>query len=201
MDYIIDIETIDVEGEKKPYDIALYDGKNDKCYRYLVDCTFQQMLTNTYQFSKPKKYLSGLDCKITSIEKIANEIKALNIKKLIGHNIISFDLPILKNCGITFENIKVFDTYRNVGNLLPLNYYYFCEQNRSTKFFTDSGNIKLTLEAIYCYITDNPDFCLSHIAINDCKVNFEVYQYLISRKKKIISDKFPFMFFKNKWKL
>jgi hypothetical protein len=49
------------------------------------------------------------------------------------------------------------------------------------KFFTKKGNLKMTAESIYCFISNNPEFKEAHTAVQDCKIEYEIYKYLRKR--------------------
>lgn len=61
-------------------------------------------------------------------------------------------------------------------------YQKFCADN---DFLTKRGDPRMTAEALYAYISDDPDFVEAHTGLEDAKIESEILSYLLSRKVKM----------------
>jgi DNA polymerase III epsilon subunit-like protein len=161
------------------------------------------------KFYKPKKYVNieGIVLNLKSLQGIFTT--DLQFKVIYGHNLLKFDLQHLSNFKLYFKANYLIDTYLMIGDALPLKYYttltewhtekmielerHLKETNKSIaeltdaekrkffKFFTEKGNLKMTAESIYCFISNNKNFTEKHTALKDAEIEAEIYDYIIKR--------------------
>lgn len=62
-------------------------------------------------------------------------------------------------------------------------YINFCIENN---FLTEKGNIKTSAEVVYAYYTKNPTFCEEHTGLADCHIEYKLYLWAKSSKKKMV---------------
>ena len=62
-----------------------------------------------------------------------------------------------------------------------VNYRLFCKE---FGFISKKGNFTTSAEIAYRFIMKNPAFNEEHTALSDAKIEFEIFQYCDSRKKK-----------------
>jgi hypothetical protein len=189
----LDIETITIlrKGKKSyvaPFEVGFYSPKEKKGITLYINPFFHKHLNNDkriMQFYKPQKYVNGSGYLLT-LKQVREVLKDITFNTLYGHNVIKFDLLHLSNFNINFKGKHIFDTYLNAGNGLPLKYYQTLTEWNETglydnKFITEKGNLKMSAEAIYCFLSNNPDFKEKHTAVADCQIEFEIYKYLKKR--------------------
>lgn len=98
-----------------------------------------------------------------------------------------FDWQCLKNSGIAVDNIfkeKRCLMESAVRLLLPRSSFHrFALQNGS---FTAKNFLSFSAEKVHQYITGNPDFKEAHTALEDCKIEADIYRYLARQKAKSV---------------
>ena len=111
----------------------------------------------------------------------------------------------MQNWGFNFKCKEIVDTYLNIGKALPLKYFKTLEKWHANlmvelneleserpvsrderakffKFFTEKGNLKMSAEAVYCFLANDPYFKEAHTAEQDCIIEYEIYKAI---KKKV----------------
>ncbi len=93
---------------------------------------------------------------------------------------------LFEEFGVTnpFENIDLLDTME-VSKIITFSkdYANYCLEHKdklnSVKdscFITNSGRVRTTAQAIYCYLTDNADFEEAHTGLEDIDIEIEIFQ-------------------------
>lgn len=136
-------------------------------------------------------YKDNLNCPVISMEEAKrdfyNTIEKYNIKDIAIFN-ATFDINSLRTTTAAFcqevldlYDFHIVDIYHMVCQALRDEeaYKVFCETNG---FLTDKGNIKTNVEAVYSYI-NNTNFIEAHTALEDSKIEKEIYFWVIEREK------------------
>ena len=184
---IIDIKQDKVIKEKSYLVRRFFNNK------YIMNCTFSA--------SKYPIYFERLENDIRynlySANEISKDIKKLitkyNITTMVAHN-GKFDYTMLSlyfnefETENPFENVNVLDTMEMSKELTQSqDYVNYCLDNVNltkvingkieSNFITASGRVRTTAQAIYSYITKNPNFTESHTGLEDITIEYEIFKY------------------------
>lgn len=126
----------------------------------------------------------------TIFEKIQRLIDKYDIKIMVAHN-GDFDKNALSRLGkdfnieSPFDNLDLLDTME-ISTIITNTKKYcdYCKANKDiidkakkeSAFMTGSGRVRLTAQAIYSYIINNPQYQESHTALNDIDDEIRIYQ-------------------------
>jgi glutaredoxin len=126
----------------------------------------------------------------TIFEKIQRLIDKYDIKIMVAHN-GDFDKSALSRLGndfnieSPFDNLDLLDTME-ISTIITNTKKYcdYCKANKDiidktkkeSAFMTNSGRVRLTAQAIYSYIINNPQYQESHTALNDIDDEIRIYQ-------------------------
>lgn len=198
------IGTLTNKNSVMPFDISIkiYDTENqkivkEKCFltrkffnnKYVMLSTFSASKYPTYieKVSTDKKY------KVCSVKDIIEHINKLvyryNIKVMVAHNGNFDKTAIARLCeefGVEnpFDYIDLLDTME-ISKIITYSkdYVNFCIDNKDrlnslkeSCFITNSGRVRTTAQAIYCYITNNPDFQEEHTGLEDIDIEIEIFK-------------------------
>lgn len=120
---------------------------------------------------------------------IKNIINKFNIDIIVAHN-GQFDKDALERLGSEFGcynpfvNMDLLDTME-ISKIITdsKEYVDFCKKNRHIKnamgesaFITNSGRVRLTAQAIYAFIINNPYYEESHTALKDIDDEIRIFQ-------------------------
>lgn len=120
--------------------------------------------------------------------KISNLIKRYNIDIMVAHN-GTFDKQALDRLGnefgvaSPFNELDLLDTME-LSTVITNSkeYVKFCKNNKhilndlkESIFITNSGRVRITAQAIYCYLINDPSYRESHTALQD--ISDEIYIY------------------------
>ena len=198
---------LDVEGisGKKPYNIGYIIGDNkgnifmersfalpnnfwenlQNCFnaREMTHKNLQEILSDFGAGDMRKyEYISNVDF----ISIFENDLKIFNVKEIDAYN-CNFDKSSIRNL---YENrimpdVEWCDIWSEVvySRCLTKKYVKFCKENG---FVTDKGNIKTSAEVVYSYMTKNITFCEEHTGLADCGIEYELYLWAKSSKKKMV---------------
>lgn len=200
------IMIFDVEGKrnKKPYNIGYIIG--DRKGHIVKQCNFAlpnniweniESRLNDYCFTMPKieeifsdfgnsdykyKYIGNDDF----FKVFENDIVEYGILEIWGYNVnYDFNAVSVLYGDRTMPNVNWCDimsaSYFAIMN--KKKYVKFCMENN---FYTQNNNIQTTLQALYCYITKNPDFKQEHTALSDCKIEYEIMTKIYKKHVKMI---------------
>lgn len=127
-------------------------------------------------------------------DKIQKLINKYNISIMVAHN-GTFDKNALHRLGVEFstnevtiespfDNLDLLDTMQ-ISTIITdtKKYCDFCKANKQilnsmqeSAFITNSGRVRLTAQAIYSYIINNPEYQESHTALNDIDDEIRIFQ-------------------------
>ena len=144
---------------------------------------YQELVAN----DKTNYYLGSVK---SIFEKIQKLIDKYNISIMVAHN-GKFDKEALdrlgKKFGIEspFNNLDLLDTMQ-ISTIITdtKKYCDYCKANKDiidkvkkeSLFLTNNGRVRLTAQAIYSYIINNPQYQESHTALNDIDDEIRIFQ-------------------------
>ena len=154
-------------------------------------------MLSTFSATKYPDYFEKLDndkrYKTMSVNDISKDIEKTisrySIKIMVAHN-GNFDKTamarLFEDFGVDnpFENIDLLDT-QEISKVITFSkdYTEFCLANKdrlnSVKdscFITNSGRVRITAQAIYCYISNNSQFEEAHTGLEDIDIEIEIFK-------------------------
>lgn len=160
--------------------------------KYIMNCTFSASKYPTYKekLDNDKRY------KLYSANEISKDLinimRKYNIDTMVAHN-GKFDYTMMSayfnefEVENPFENINVLDTMELSKNItMSVDYENWCLSNidiTSVKngkvesdFITNSGRVRTTAQAIYSYLTKNPNFQEAHTGLEDIAIEIEIFK-------------------------
>lgn len=185
---VLDLESMKVVKEKSYLVRKFFNNK------YIMLSTFSATKYPNYfeKLEKDKRY------KTYSVNEIAQDIEKIknkyNIKIMVAHN-GNFDKTAMARLfddfgtDNPFENIDLLDT-QEISKVITFSkdYTEFCLANKdrlnSVKdscFITNSGRVRITAQAIYCYITNNSQFEEAHTGLEDIDIEIEIFKESLAR--------------------
>ena len=198
------IGTLNVKESVLPFEIGMkiYDTTSKKVVKeksYLVRKFFNNkyIMLSTFSASKYPNYFEKLEndkrYKTMSVNDISKDIEKTinryNIKIMVAHN-GNFDKTamarLFEEFGVDnpFENIDLLDTME-LSKVITFSKAYtnYClahkDRLNSLKescFITNSGRVRTTAQAIYCYISNNSDFEEAHTGLEDIDIEIEIFK-------------------------
>ena len=198
------IGTLNVKESVLPFEIGMkiFDLESKKVVKeksYLVRKFFNNkyIMLSTFSATKYPSYFEKLQndkrYKTMSVNDISKDIEKnvqrYNVKIMVAHN-GNFDKTamarLFEDFGVDnpFENIDLLDT-QEISKVITFSkdYTEFCLANKdrlnSVKdscFITNSGRVRITAQAIYCYITQNPTFEEAHTGLEDIDIEIEIFK-------------------------
>lgn len=137
------------------------------------------------------------------IEILRDDMQTFNVQVFSAYN-IGFDMRALAHTQKTIAETGKILTYR--PQLLDL-WLFACTTAFNSKLYhdiankygwvSDAGNVRTNAEKAFAFLTGQFDFIESHTAIEDARIETEILQRLLARKKKIPYDEIQHM----PWKL
>lgn len=180
---VVDIENLKVVKEKS----------------YLVRKFFNNkyIMLSTFSATKYPEYLKKIETdkryKLMSVNDISKDIEKIaqryNIKVMTAHN-GNFDKTamtrLFDDFGVDnpFENIDLLDTLE-LSKVITFSkdYANYCiahkdrlNDMKESCFITNSGRVRVTAQAIYCYITNNSQFQEAHTGLEDIDIEIEIFK-------------------------
>ena len=198
------IGTLNVKESILPFEIGMkvYDLENDKIVKeksYLVRKFFNNkyIMLSTFSATKYPDYFEKLDndkrYKTMSVNDISKDIEKTiqryNIKLMVAHN-GNFDKNAMARLfedfetDNPFENIDLLDTME-LSKVITFSkdYANYCISNKDrlnslkeSCFITNSGRVRTTAQAIYCYLTNNSQFEEAHTGLEDIDIEIEIFK-------------------------
>lgn len=184
---ILDTETMKVVKEKS----------------YLVRKFFNNkyIMLSTFSATKYPDYFKKLDndkrYKTMSVNDISKDIEKTisrySIKIMVAHN-GNFDKTamarLFEDFGVNnpFENIDLLDTME-LSKIITFSkdYANYCLENKDrlnsmkdSCFITNSGRVRTTAQAIYCYISNNSQFEEAHTGLEDIDIEIEIFKHSLN---------------------
>lgn len=187
-----------------PFEIGMkvVDTENMKIVKeksYLVRKFFNNryIMLSTFSATKYPEYLKKVDTdkryKLMSVNDISKDIEKIaqryNIKVMTAHN-GNFDKTamarLFDDFGVDnpFENIDLLDTLE-LSKVITFSkdYANYCiahkdrlNDMKESCFITNSGRVRVTAQAIYCYITNNSQFQEAHTGLEDIDIEIEIFK-------------------------
>lgn len=203
------IGSLFVKESVLPFEIGMkiYDNENDEVVKeksFIVRKFFNNkyVMLSTFSATKYPEYFEKIEndkryC-LASVNEIAREIekfiKRYNIKVMVAHN-GNFDKTamarLFEEFGVRnpFEKIDLLDTME-ISKVITFSrdYVSYCLLNKDklndqkqSLFITNSGRVRTTAQAIYCYISNNADFKEAHTGLEDIDIEIEIYRECVAR--------------------
>lgn len=203
------IGTLNVKESVLPFEIGMkiYDTDTQKVVKeksYLVRKFFNNkyIMLSTFSATKYPNYFEKLDndkrYKTMSVNDISKDIEKTisryGIKIMVAHN-GQFDKQAMSRLFNEFEvndpfaKLDLLDTMQVSKNItFSKDYTDFCISNKDnlnsvkeSNFITNSGRVRTTAQAIYCYLTNNPNFQEAHTGLEDIDIEISIFQESINR--------------------
>ena len=198
------IGTLNVKESVLPFEIGMkvLDTETNKVVKeksYLVRKFFNNkyIMLSTFSATKYPDYFEKLDndkrYKTMSVNDISKDIEKTiqryAIKIMVAHN-GNFDKTamarLFEDFGVDnpFENIDLLDTME-LSKVITFSkdYANYCIVNKdrlnSVKdscFITNSGRVRTTAQAIYCYLSNNSQFEEAHTGLEDIDIEIEIFK-------------------------
>lgn len=165
-----------------------------------IYCNEKELMKSAYYAEKLPQYEIGIKAgqrKIVSAETakriLAETARKYNVKAIIAHN-ARFDYKSTANTirYITKSKIRYFlpygvplwDTLEMAKSVIKNKptYKNFCEKKG---YFTKNGQVRLTAEILYQFISGEEDFIEKHQGLEDVLIEKEIFQYCIRQHKKM----------------
>jgi hypothetical protein len=139
------------------------------------------LFSTSYYAEKRQLYVASMRAHKTIMDKwgyimckLANDIRKNEVQAVFAYNSTFDDRVITFNCdwfrtNNPLDTVPVIDIRGMVSQYISdtKEYKDFCEQH---ELFTDAGHYSTTAEAVYKFVTDNPDFTEDHMALADAKI-------------------------------
>lgn len=185
---VLDLESMKIVKEKSYLVRKFFNNK------YIMLSTFSATKYPNYfeKLEKDKRY------KTYSVNEIAQDIEKIknkyNIKIMVAHN-GNFDKTAMARLfddfgtDNPFENIDLLDTME-LSKIITFSkdYANYCINNKNrlnnikeSCFITNSGRVRTTAQAIYCYITNNNQFEEAHTGLEDIDIEIEIFKESLAR--------------------
>jgi len=198
------IGSLFVKDSVLPFEIGtkVFDLEKQKVVReksYLVRRFFNNkyIMLSTFSATKYPSYFDKLNndkryktCSVNDImQDLQKVISRYGIKIMVAHNGNFDKTAICRLCedfGIEnpFENLDLLDTME-LSKVITFSkdYANYCIANKdrlnSVKdscFITNSGRVRTTAQAIYCYLSNNSQFEEAHDGLNDIDIEIEIFK-------------------------
>ena len=202
------IGTLNVKESILPFEIGMkvLDTETMKIVKeksYLVRKFFNNkyIMLSTFSATKYPDYFEKLDTdkryKTMSVNDISKDIEKTisrySIKIMVAHN-GNFDKTamarLFEDFGVNnpFENIDLLDTME-LSKIITFSkdYANYCLENKDrlnsmkdSCFITNSGRVRTTAQAIYCYISNNSQFEEAHTGLEDIDIEIEIFKHSLN---------------------
>lgn len=203
---VFDTETTSVNEKPFCYNVGYTIADTDECKVLLKkDFVVEQIWHNIPLFStayyaeKRPLYISAMRGKRATLDKwgyimreMVNDIRKYEVEAAFAYNSPFDDRVFAYNCewfhtNNPLEKIPVIDIRGMVSEFITNeeDYTNFCEENQ---LFTESGNYSGTAEAVYRYITNNPEFVEAHTAMSDAEIETEILFECLARGAELMKN-------------
>lgn len=204
---VLDTETTNTFDDPFTYDIGWAvireDGEIIKPRSFVVADVFMdepELMKEAHFADKIPQYVADIaDGKrelrrFETIRKIlAEDVKNYNVKAIMAHN-MRFDYKSVtrtqrwltsSKCRYFFPyGVELWDTLKMARQTFGKNEEYknFCHENG---YVCANGQIRLTAEILYRFITNNPDFVESHTGFEDVTIEKEIFVHCVQMNPEI----------------
>ena len=192
-----------------PFEIGMkiFDTETQKVVKeksYLVRKFFNNkyIMLSSFSATKYPSYFEKIDTdkryKVYSVKEIAQDIEKIanryNIKIMVAHN-GGFDknamTRLFEEFGTNnpFEKSDLLDTME-LSKVITYSkdYTNYCIENKNrlnsvkeSCFITNSGRVRTTAQAIYCYLSNNSQFEEAHTGLEDIDIEIEIFKASLER--------------------
>ena len=192
-----------------PFEIGMkiFDTETQKVVKeksYLVRKFFNNkyIMLSSFSATKYPSYFKKIETdkryKVYSVKEIAQDIEKIanryNIKIMVAHN-GGFDknamTRLFEEFGTNnpFEKIDLLDTME-LSKVITYSkdYTNYCIENKNrlnsvkeSCFITNSGRVRTTAQAIYCYLSNNSQFEEAHTGLEDIDIEIEIFKASLER--------------------
>ena len=192
-----------------PFEIGMkiFDTETQKVVKeksYLVRKFFNNkyIMLSSFSATKYPSYFEKIETdkryKVYSVKEIAQDIEKIanryNTKIMVAHN-GGFDknamTRLFEEFGTNnpFENIDLLDTME-LSKVITYSkdYTNYCIENKNrlnsvkeSCFITNSGRVRTTAQAIYCYLSNNSQFEEAHTGLEDIDIEIEIFKASLER--------------------
>ena len=203
------IGSLFVKESVLPFEIGIkvFDNETQKVVReksYLIRRFFNNkyIMLSTFSATKYPNYFEKLEndkryknCSVNDFaQDLTKIINRYNIKVMVAHNGLFDKLAIARLCeefgtDNPIEKIDLLDTME-ISKVITYSkdYTNYCLENEEIEnsihesaFITNSGRVRTTAQAIYCYISNNAHFEEKHTGLEDIDIEIEIYIESIKR--------------------
>ena len=207
---VLDVETANSTEDALVYDVgfAICDRKGNiyEAESVLVSDIFfkeSNLMNSAYYSDKIPEYLVGIEekaFKVWSFERVRQRLKTLikeyQVEAVCAYN-AHFDYSALnttqrwltKSAYRYFlpHGTKVFCIWHMACQTICMqkSYVKFCLENN---LVSKSGNIKTSAEAVYAYMTKNPDFDEAHTGLQDVLIEIQIMAHCFRQHKKMAKN-------------
>ena len=181
----------------KVLDTETNKGIKEKSYLVRKFFNNKYIMLSTFSATKYPDYFEKLDndkrYKTMSVNDISKDIEKTisrySIKIMVAHN-GNFDKTamarLFEDFGVDnpFENIDLLDTME-LSKVITYSkdYTNYCIENKNrlnsvkeSCFITNSGRVRTTAQAIYCYLSNNSQFEEAHTGLEDIDIEIEIFK-------------------------
>lgn len=121
---------------------------------------------------------------------IESELDIYNVRDIYAYN-SNFDVNVLQKYAdelnldnpLQYYNIQCLWLWSSQIICNTKKYWKFCEQN---ELKSEKGFFKTSAESVFGFITNNPEFVEEHTALEDCKIEYQIFLHLHKKTKKKI---------------
>lgn len=157
------------------------------------------LFSTAYYAEKRPIYVSAMRGKRAVMDKwgyimrqMKRDIDAHNVEAAFAYNSPFDDRVFAYNCewfhtNNPLEAVPVKDIRGMVSEFITNQpeYREFCEKYQ---LFTESGNFSGTAEAVYQFITNNPEFVEDHTALSDAEIEAEILLYCLDKGADLMGE-------------
>ena len=163
------------------------------CFNYLVAEMLPYVLEDDYAKKNLPLYFEMLqNGTATLIDTQENAIAVVN-STLSYHNV---NVMTAFNSGFDYCKTQCADLLegRDFIDLWLMALECICQKASYKKFCAESGrynkkgNCKTNAETVYAYLTDTPDYCEEHTALEDSKIELEIFNACIKSHKRFTQN-------------
>lgn len=204
------IGSLYVKESVLPFEIGMkiYDLEEQRVVKeksYLVRKFFNNkyIMGSTFSAGKYVDYFAKLASdkryKLYSVNEISKDMESLvdkyGIKIMVAHN-GQFDKEVttrlFEEFGVenpiekldlldTMEISKVITYSKDYAEYCLLHRGYTSESTKESLFITNSGRVRTTAQAIYSYLSENPNFKEAHTGLEDIEIEIAIFEQSLAR--------------------